>query len=412
MIVYDNKSNEYSLFMKNTDILFPDIPKDKILIYDIDTTSFEAANGCVFMIGVLFFDNTSTGGELVSHHYFSEKISEELTIIETFLDFSTEYTICLSYKGESFDIPFISKRLFDLKKQNSGNKDLCDRLSALYTKLQSLRSRSYDLYNEIHAVKAGLNFTSSKLDSLRKILGQSVPERISGENISKFYVEHIAAMKLKALQEISCKPENTGYIREYVRKPIPDELAHISSDSGDRFLDNILARNLENMEAVLYIMKLSHLFVMRRGSFDVTIGSVPTVTFSISERDFHIDIPVEIQTLNLKIFYANFKDYYYFPSEDMAIHKSIAEFTGTGSKKKATSKTAYANVSGDFIRIPRAYATSDTQKASNKYKTCYEAEEYYMPVQEVIRLNNDSIKEMAYYTFLEYAGKNIQDIIK
>ena len=418
MKIYEFNSNEKDLFIKTTDTLLPQLPKENIMVFDIDTTSFEAANGCVFLIGTLTYEDN----ELISHHYFSESISEETEIIEKFLDITGDYNVLLSFKGESFDIAFIGKRIYELNKQNSQDRDLCDKLSFLYNKLQNIRSRSYDVFNEIHAIKPYMDFTSTKLDALRAKFGQKVTERVSGENISKFYVEHIAANKLKSLLEITGKPENVGFIPDYDPKPIEDELAHIDPDAGDRFLENILARNRENMEAVLYIMRLSHLFVMRQGSFSVSyvecsLGAFDmsplthSLSLHIQEHEFGIDIPLEISELELKIFYANFKDYYYFPAEDMAVHKSVAEFTDTGSKKKATSKTAYRKVSGSFVRIPTAYATSDNNKASNRYKTDYEADEYYLPLDEIKRLDTEKLKELAYYCVLDYVKEHLQSVL-
>lgn len=406
MKIYEFISNENELYIKTTDTLFPQMSKKNIMVFDIDTTSFEAANGCIFLIGTLTYEDNT----LISRHYFSESISEETEIIEKFLDIAGDYNVLLSFKGESFDIAFIGKRIYELKKQNSQDRDLCDKLSFLYNKLQNIRSRSYDVFNEIHAIKPYMDFTSTKLDALRAKFGQKITERVSGENISKFYVEHIAANKLKSLLEITGKPENVGFIPDYDPKPIEDELAHIDPDAGDRFLENILARNRENMEAVLYIMRLSHLFVMRQGHFNICLETDP-ISLHIQECDFSIEIPLEICELDLKIFYANFKDYYYFPAEDMAVHKSVAEFADAASKKKATSKTAYRKVSGSFVRIPTAYAKSDNNKASNRYKTDYEAEEYYLPLDEIKRLDTEKLKELAYYCVLDYAKEHLQSFL-
>ena len=98
-------SDESDLFKKTTDIMFPGSDKEQILIYDIDTTSFEAANGCIFLIGVMFYQND----ELHFLQLFSESIDEEALIIGKFFDIAENYNVLLSYKGESFDIPFIGK---------------------------------------------------------------------------------------------------------------------------------------------------------------------------------------------------------------------------------------------------------------------------------------------------------------
>ncbi|MBQ6025368.1 MAG: ribonuclease H-like domain-containing protein [Lachnospiraceae bacterium] len=403
-------SDESDLFKKTTDIMFPGSDKEQILIYDIETTSFEAANGCIFLIGVMFYQND----ELHFLQLFSESIDEEALIIGKFFDIAENYDVLLSYKGESFDIPFIGKRLYALKQNE------------LYKRFTMLRSRSYDIAGEIMSVKASVRFSSTKLDYLRKKCGQQVPERISGENISKFYVEHIAAAKLKKLLETTGNAANHDMIGEYHPKPVIDELAHIKPDSGDRFLSDILYRNRENIESVIYLLRLSRLFSMRKGRFNVNISTecddidvesslknnIDTVFFAYFADDFELTVPISIETVSLKQFYPNYKDYYYFPAEDMAVHKSIAEFAASGSKKKATAKTAYRNVSGRFIPVPGAYARSESNKDASFYKAEFDSDDYYIPVDELLSLkDNEKIKELAYYLLLEYASRNLNDIM-
>lgn len=403
-------SDESDLFKKTTDIMFPGSDKEQILIYDIDTTSFEAANGCIFLIGVMFYQND----ELHFLQFFSESIDEEALIIGKFFDIAENYNVLLSYKGESFDIPFIGKRLYALKQNE------------LYKRFTMLRSRSYDIAGEIMSVKASVGFSSTKLDYLRKKCGQQVPERISGENISKFYVEHIAAAKLRKLLETTGNAANHDMIGEYHPKPVIDELAHIKPDSGDRFLSDILYRNRENIESVIYLLRLSRIFSMRKGRFNVNISTecddidvesslknnIDTVFFAYFADDFELTVPISIETVSLKQFYPNYKDYYYFPAEDMAVHKSIAEFAASGSKKKATAKTAYRNVSGRFIPVPGAYARSESNKDASFYKAEFDSDDYYIPVDELLSLkDNEKIKELAYYLLLEYASRNLNDIM-
>lgn len=410
-------SDESDLFKKTTDIMFPGSDKEQILIYDIDTTSFEAANGCIFLIGVMFYQND----ELHFLQLFSESIDEEALIIGKFFDIVENYNVLLSYKGESFDIPFIGKRLYALKQNE------------LYKKFTMLRSRSYDIASEIMSVKASLSFSSTKLDYLRKKCGQQVPERISGENISKFYVEHIAAAKLRKLLETTGNAANHDMIGEYHPKPVIDELAHIKPDSGDRFLSDILYRNRENIESVIYLLRLSRIFSMRKGCFNVNISTGyddisvgcddigvesslinnnGTVLFAYSADNFELTVPISVVSVSLKQFYPNYKDYYYFPAEDMAVHKSIAEFAASGSKKKATAKTAYRNVSGRFIPVPGAYARSESNKDASFYKAEFDSDDYYIPVDELLSLkDNEKIKELAYYLLLEYASRNLNDIM-
>ena len=401
--IYECISNEIELFDRITGVLFPEKSKEKILIYDIDTTSFEAANGCIFLIGAMYFKDQ----ELKLEQFFSESIDEEAVIIRRFIELAECFDVLLSYKGDSFDIPYIGKRLYTLQEKT------------LYSRLQELRFRSVDIFEEIHAIKPLIGFTSTKLDYLRKKLGQDVSERINGENISKFYVEHISAAKLKALREVSNSPDNTGFISDYEPKPVADELSHISVDSGDRFLEEILLRNRENIEAVLYLGKLGHIFNMHKGLYEVSASkyreSQDMALIIYLDNDLassrKIIRNLKVVKLNLKQFFINYRDYYFFPAEDMAMHKSVAEFADKASRKKATPQTAYSKVNGSFVKIPPSFVKAENKKEGCLYKESYESENYYLPVDSILNMNNDQLKQFAYYCILDSCKENLSIIL-
>ena len=48
----------------------------------------------------------------------------------------------------------------------------------------------------------------------------------------------------------------------------------------------------------------------------------------------------------LKYFYSNYKDYYYLPLEDTAIHKSVGEYVDRDARTKATARTCYTKSRG------------------------------------------------------------------
>ena len=48
----------------------------------------------------------------------------------------------------------------------------------------------------------------------------------------------------------------------------------------------------------------------------------------------------------LKYFYSNYKDYYYLPLEDTAIHKSVGEYVDRDARTKATARTCYTKSKG------------------------------------------------------------------
>ncbi len=77
-------------------------------------------------------------------------------------------------------------------------------------------------------------------------------------------------------------------------------------------------------------------------------AALPALTLSAEpEGFFTLKIPYFYGIL--KYFYEDYKDYYYLPLEDCAIHKSVAEFVDKAYRKKATRKTCYQKKEGKFL---------------------------------------------------------------
>lgn len=57
----------------------------------------------------------------------------------------------------------------------------------------------------------------------------------------------------------------------------------------------------------------------------------------------------------LKYFYSNYKDYYYLPMEDTAIHKSVGEYVDRDARAKATARTCYTKSRASFFHSSAAY---------------------------------------------------------
>ena len=166
------------------------------------------------------------------------------------------------------------------------------------------------------------------------------------------------------------------------------------------------AYSLQLCQAVFHVFFVSGFLY-----FLLLINNNDTVFFAFSADDFELTIPVSIVSVSLRQFYPNYKDYYYFPAEDMAVHKSIAEFAAAGSKKKATAKTAYRNVSGRFRGIPLGFAKSESNKDSCFYKADYESNDYYLPVTELSGIKStEKIKDWKKKRLRSFAGREGKQI--
>ncbi|MDE7327732.1 MAG: exonuclease, partial [Lachnospiraceae bacterium] len=80
-----------------------------------------------------------------------------------------------------------------------------------------------------------------------------------------------------------------------------------------------------------------------------------TITTLASTSSLLLCIPVISGTL--KYFFENYRDYYYLPMEDCAMHKSIAQFVSKEYRKRATRETCYQKKQGDFLPQPEKIIT-------------------------------------------------------
>ena len=74
----------------------------------------------------------------------------------------------------------------------------------------------------------------------------------------------------------------------------------------------------------------------------------------------------------LKYFYPDYKNYYYLPQEDTAVHKSLGEFVDRSARKKATAATCYTRKKGRFLPQPQPLFDP-------VLKACYQDKQTFFP---------------------------------
>ena len=92
--------------------------------------------------------------------------------------------------------------------------------------------------------------------------------------------------------------------------------------------------------------------------FFITLANDYVVPKPVSIRDdsFCLSISKEKTVIrtkvindSLKYFYTDYKNYYYLPKEDMAIHKSVAAYVDRDHKEKCKASNCYIKKEGKFI---------------------------------------------------------------
>ncbi len=130
-----------------------------------------------------------------------------------------------------------------------------------------------------------------------------------------------------------------------------DEAAYMSEEDGDyRHLPlravKVTAnrfRDFEGKEKLEVFMKLRLPFALPAS----LAGNIDGCFFKTEGDEASLRVPLYEE--ELKYFYSNYKDYYYLPGEDMAIHKSLAEFVDRDFREKARPENCYTKKCGQYL---------------------------------------------------------------
>ncbi len=308
-----------------------DYDLNKVAFFDIETTGFAADSTYLYLIGCTYYKNNS----FWIIQWFSENIKEEASLLEAFFHFLEDYEVLLHYNGTTFDLPYLQRKISHLK------------LGYTFDHLISI-----DLYKKISPYKKILKLDSLKLKSVETFLNIHRQDTFSGGDLIEVYSAYLGKRNYENLK----RQRDPNFIF-----PVPTE--------ADMLLEQLLLHNRDDLCGLLLICPIlaySDLFekpirilkaTVEAGYLNISFEISTPIVQSISHTDgfCHLTasestatLTVQIYEGELKYFYDNYKDYYYLPAEDYAIHKSIAAYVDKEYRIKAKPSTCYTKKQGVF----------------------------------------------------------------
>ncbi len=288
-------------------------PLDQILFLDIETTGLLSSGSMIYLIGCAFFSE----GNWTIRQWFAQAPEEEPELIRSFLSFAEDYTYLIHYNGNSFDLPFI--------KHKADQYSLpCD-----FSKIEGL-----DIYRRIAPYKNFLKLSDCKLKTIERFLGIKREDTYSGGELIQVYKDFIISHDYSLYHTLLLHNSDD-------MKGMLEVLPILSY--YDLFNSSLKARKVQanyyndihgvpRKELILQLVTASPLPVpvtfMGKGCHFKGEGHEGTLIVPIYEEE-------------LKYYYANFKDYYYLPTEDIALHKSIASFVDKEYRQQAVASNCY-----------------------------------------------------------------------
>ncbi len=292
-------------------------PLPELAIFDIETTGFSPKTASVYLIGVLFWRENRW--QMIQ--WMAENLTEEADLLNAFSDFVKEFRYLIHFNGDSFDLPFLKAR--------------SESLSLPFT---LSHCESIDLYRCFRPLKKFLKLSAANLKSFERFLSIEREDTLDGGKLISVYHQFCKERK---------EPQKSLLLL-HNHDDLMGTLALVPLFSYLDFLEGAFSLDIlpetepmENGFSLTYQLSLSHPVPVRisyrfeQGYLTMQEESCRLMIHGIKD--------------SLRYFFPDYKNYYYLPLEDTAIHKSVAFYVDKEHRIPAKASTCYCRKSGLFL---------------------------------------------------------------
>ncbi len=296
-------------------------PLEQILFLDIETTGFTAKNSVLYLIGVTYYQESFWK----IRQWFAETYEEELSLLHAFFEFAASYSHLIHFNGNNFDLPYLLQKCRQY------------RLPYHFDTFEGI-----DLYRRTAPYKSMLRLPNCKLKTLEVFLGLSRKDLYGGGELISIY-------------------------HSYAAQP------------QDHLLHALILHNKDDMAGMLYVLPIlayhnlfhepvtakkvqANYYINEQGTqcqelmIKLSLHSSLPHPLSLHSNECYFKgegkeglLRIPLYTEELKYFYSNYKNYYYLPEEDTAIHKSVASFVDKKHRTQAMAATCYTKKYATFL---------------------------------------------------------------
>lgn len=291
-------------------------PLEELLCFDIETTGFSAKQSFLYLIGALYFRD----GCWQMTQWLAESPEDEPALLEAFFSFCKSYRCLLHFNGDTFDLPYLKKK--------------ADLLSVT-TDFPMIDS--FDLYRQCRPLKKLLKLEHMNLKSLEQFISLDRIDSMSGGELIPIY-QKFQSNGSHSLRKLLLRHNQDDLIGTLRLTPL---LAYLDVGRGRFEINHIDADQNDDSFSLTINLTLPD-----RVPKPVSIN-LPDGYLILSKNSCRILLHGFTGTL--KHFFPDYKNYYYLPAEDEAIHKSVASYVSSEHRRQAKAATCYCRKSGLFL---------------------------------------------------------------
>lgn len=301
-------------------------PAGSICFFDIETTGLSPQISSLYLIGAAWF----AGETLYLRQWFADDYISEKEILIAFGSFADKFTVFVHYNGSTFDIPYLEK------------KYLAHGLSSPFAGKENL-----DLYRLAGKKRKWFGTDSMKLTTMERFLGFKRSDHYTGKDCIQLYTEY---MQKKYFRD-SLMEKRRSQLLLHNHDDLYGTVLCSQLLSYTSYIPKRPAALIECQQPGKPVLILSDTIT---GYFPVSLQTKQDhILYSFDSRRIEISIPLYEGTLYH--FYKDYKNYYYLPDEDMAVHKSVGIYVDPAHRQKATAANCYTKKSGSFLPLPKKF---------------------------------------------------------
>lgn len=335
-------------------------PLDKILFLDIETTGFSAQSSYLYLIGCVYWEK----GEWHTVQWLAGTYSEEREILNAFFQFAAGFTHLIHFNGNNFDLPYMTQK--------------CSQYGFSYS---FAAFEGIDIYRRVTPYRGLLGLANCKQKTVEKYLGIPRLDIYNGEDLISVYHDYVASPSTEGRYLLLL--HNADDLKGMLQ--ILPILAYYDMFNGKLKARKVQANYYNSVTGegknMLY-MKL-----LLPSTLPVPLSVHHNHCYFRGEKqEGYLAIPLYEE--EMKFFYANYKDYYYLPAEDCALHKSIATYVDKDYRQQATAATCYS-------RKTSFYLPQWGVIAEPFFKREYDSKEIFFEVTDEVKKDREFFGEYA-----------------
>ena len=287
------------------------------LLFDIETTGFSPKNARVYLIGTL----TRKEKDWHLTQWLAQTPAGEADVLAAFCEFASGYDTLIHFNGDAFDLPFLRERC---------------RLSEIPSLPDT--PESIDLYRRLGPLKKNLALPAMNLKTLEAFLSFPRKDTMDGGELILLFHQfaRTGEEELKKLLLLHNRDDLLGTASLFSLFPYLDFLK-------GGFVPELPPQIVKEEEAFSLNISLTlHSPVPKPVVIPLKHG-----TAALDGSQCRISIRGLQGTL--KYFFPDYKNYYYLPLEDTAIHKSVAAYVDKAHRVPAKASTCYCKKKGLFL---------------------------------------------------------------